>query len=201
MTSDPHSDREVYTPHILPRSLSHGRSTTAQPAPTAPAPAPTVEGEANASQRQQLEPLTSQETRLYEGHPSLLNFVVSIGSSAATVAFGLIVFAVNPAVLITGLVLSAGTFARVWIMRRYWNYTVTPRRVEMVYGIINRSSEEVRICDIRNINVRREGIRGWLNVGDVEIATAGGGDVEVVFQGVLRPHAVKELIRSIQDNE
>ncbi len=190
MTSDPHGDREVYTPHILPRSLSHGRSTAAQPAPPAPVPEPTVEAGA-----------TLQEARLYEGHPSLLNFVVSIGSSAATVAFGLIVFSVNPAVLITGLVLSAGTFARVWIMRRYWNYTVTPRRVEMVYGIINRSSEEVRICDIRNINVRREGIRGWLNVGDVEIASAGGGDVEVVFQGVQRPHAVKELIRSIQDKD
>lgn len=171
-------------PQVLPEGITRGRSSARhQPAAL-----------------QSIAPETQEnERRVYEGHPSLMNFVTSILTSAGTVTAGVMLLMVNPLILIGGIGLSVMTMARILIMRRCWSYIITERRVEMVYGIFNRSSEEVRIKDIRNINVRREGLRGLMGVGDVEIASAGGGEVEVIFKGVWRPHVVKQLIRTLQD--
>jgi len=177
--------QEVFMPQILPDGVSKGRAVTRRVTISVPGEVATAE----------------TERKMYVGHPSVFNFVTSILSSAGAVAAGVMLLPVNPFILMGGIGLSAVTLGRILIMRRCWCYHITERRVEMIYGFINRSSEEVRIRDIRNINVRREGLRGLLGVGDVEIASAGGGEVEVVFKGVWRPHAVKELIRSIQDQD
>ena len=112
---------------------------------------------------------------------------------------GIPLFFVNGFILFGGLVLAFVTYLRIWLRRKINVYLVSPKRIEVIHGLVAKSSKEVRIQDIRNINVKRRGIRGWLGVGDVEIATAGSGSVEVVFRGVFKPHEVKELVRSLQD--
>ena len=50
---------------------------------------------------------------------------------------------------------------------------VTPKRVELVWGLLTKSSNEVRIEDIRTINVRRKGFSGLLGIGTIEFSSTG----------------------------
>ncbi len=63
-------------------------------------------------------------------------------------------------------------------------YLITDRRVELVNGLIAKSSREIRIQDIRAINVSRQGILGLFGIGTVEFASAGSDGVEVAFDKV-----------------
>ncbi|MEM8955687.1 MAG: hypothetical protein AAGD22_16150, partial [Verrucomicrobiota bacterium] len=64
---------------------------------------------------------------------------------------------------------------------------------------ISKSSEEVRVCDIRAINVRKAGVKGLLGVGSVEFASAGSDGSDVVFEDVMGAHRLKENVRRLQD--
>ena len=80
-------------------------------------------------------------------------------------------------------------------------YLISRKRVEIIYGLLIKSSHEVRISDIRTINVKANGLKGLMGVGNVEFASAGSGGMEVEFRGVRRPHQIKELVRAIQDGK
>jgi hypothetical protein len=99
------------------------------------------------------------------------------------------------------LTLVAGLFCGLAIHRYASLYLVTSRRVEFVEGLVARSSREVRIVDIRAINVSRKGLRGLIGVGTVEFASAGGDDVEVAFRDVWNAAGIKRLVRSLQDQD
>ena len=101
--------------------------------------------------------------------------------------------------LFGGLVLVAVIYGYVCVVRSMSLYLVTPRRVEIIYGLITKSSNEVRVKDIRTINVKRSGFKGLLGVGDVEFSSAGGDGAEVVFRDVWAAQSVKALVREIQD--
>ena len=77
--------------------------------------------------------------------------------------------------LFMGLVLVAGVYGYVCVVRSMALYLVTSRRVEIIHGLITKSSNEVRVKDIRTINVKKSGFKGLLGVGDVEFSSAGWG--------------------------
>jgi|GEM_PF-561639 len=79
-------------------------------------------------------------------------------------------------------------------------YVVSDQRVELIEGLIATSSREVRIRDIRAINVSRTGVLGLLGVGTVEFASAGSDEVEVAFADVARATKVKLLVRKLQQD-
>jgi hypothetical protein len=87
------------------------------------------------------------------------------------------------------------------IARRSHDYIVTEERVEYVWGIIGRSSKEVRICDIRSLNVSEEGILGLLGLGSLEVSSASASGVEVRFKHLRRAHEVKKIIRKLQRDQ
>lgn len=86
------------------------------------------------------------------------------------------------------------------IIRSFDNYYVTRSRAEIVQGIIAKSSKEVRISDVRRIDVDKRGLLGLLNVGDVKLSSAGTGGFDVVFKYVRGAHRIKKIIRSVQKN-
>ena len=47
-------------------------------------------------------------------------------------------------------------------------YLVTTKRVEMEFGILGRNSKEVRICDIRAIDVVQRGFDAVIGLGTVK---------------------------------
>lgn len=136
---------------------------------------------------------------IFRGHPHPLNYPFSVGlSSAATIA-GIFLWSTNGVFLLAGLIFCMITYLRIAFERTVRVYLVTPERVEVIFGFVNKSSDEIRVRDIRAINVRTSGLKGLLGVGDVEFASAGGSEVEVVFRGVWKPHGVKRLVRAVQD--
>lgn len=78
------------------------------------------------------------------------------------------------------------------------DFYVTDERVEVVWGILGRSSKEVRIKDIRAIDVHEEGLAGIFGIGTVDFSSAGTAGVEVQFRDVRRAHQIKELVRELQ---
>lgn len=93
---------------------------------------------------------------------------------------------------------SAFLLITVWIARASREYLVTEERVEHLWGIIGRSSQEVRICDIRSIDVRERGISGMLGLGTVDFSSAANAGIEVSFRHVRKAHQIKVLVRGLQ---
>lgn len=81
-------------------------------------------------------------------------------------------------------------------MRR--KYAVTDRRVSSEYGIINKNSNEVRVQDVRSINLRKTGISGLLGIGTVEFSSAATDDADVTFWNISEAEKVRDLVRSLQ---
>lgn len=134
----------------------------------------------------------------YHGHPSWLAFtkplllsLLLLGCAIGAIQFGGKYF-------IIGLALSSFTFCCTIIARQHRDYYVSGERVEVEWGIIGRSSKEVRIVDIRSMDVHEKGLLGFLGIGNLDVSSAGSEGVEVQFRHVRKPHRIKELIRQLQ---
>ncbi|MFV1996287.1 MAG: PH domain-containing protein [Verrucomicrobiales bacterium] len=139
------------------------------------------------------------ERLLYSGHPSWLNFWRGWLISALALGGGAVYWERNGWILFAALLLTFAVYARACLLRAMRHYLVTDRRVELIYGLVSRSSHEVRVQDVRTINVSKPGFKGLLGVGSVDFCSAGGDGVEVQFCDLWRPHRVKALVRRAQD--
>jgi uncharacterized membrane protein YdbT with pleckstrin-like domain len=104
---------------------------------------------------------------------------------------------VNIARIIAGVLVVIFFF---WIQtdRSRRKYTVTGNRVIVEYGIISKRSNEIRVQDIRSINLVTSGLPGLLGIGRVEFASAATEDAEVVFWHTPEAQKVRDLVRSLQ---
>lgn len=136
---------------------------------------------------------------LYRGHPSALNYITSILISLGWLVAGIGMIFANPAVLFWAMGFGLLTLLRIGYARITNVFIVSRDRAELIQGLIAKSSKEVRIRDIRAINVIKRFPAGWLDVGNLEISSSASGEVEVLFKGVRAPHRIKKLIRQFQD--
>ncbi len=141
------------------------------------------------------------ERVLHKAHPSWLGYskelflVVLLG-----IATPLLYLVSSPWFLAT----AGGAVAMlltVWIARASREYLVTEERVEHMWGIIGRSSQEVRICDIRSIDVHERGLAGLLGLGTVDFSSAANAGIEVSFRDVRGAHKIKVLVRGLQKSQ
>ena len=107
---------------------------------------------------------------------------------------GLILWAVRAAFLVLALLV----FCWIELDKRRRRYTVTNKRVAVDYGIVNRVSSEVRISDIRSINLQKTGFTGLLGIGRVEFSSAATDDADVIFWNTPEAEKVRDLVRSLQ---
>ncbi len=77
-------------------------------------------------------------------------------------------------------------------------YKITTRRVSVEFGIVDKQSNEVRVQDIRSINLLCRGISGMFGIGRVEFASAAADDAEVVFWSVGGAEKIRDMVRSLQ---
>jgi len=107
---------------------------------------------------------------------------------------GLILWATRVALVVLAFLLVG------WIQldRSRRRYAVTNKRVSVEYGIVNRNSNEVRIPDIRSINLQKSGLSGLLGIGRVEFSSAARADAEVIFWNTPEAEKVRDLVRSLQ---
>jgi membrane protein YdbS with pleckstrin-like domain len=108
--------------------------------------------------------------------------------------YAVMLWAARAALLVLALLLIG------WIQldRARRRYAVTNRRVSAEFGIISRTSNEVRIQDIRSINLRQTGVMGLLGIGRVEFSSAATDDADVIFWNIPEAQKVRDLVRSLQ---
>ncbi|MEZ5327814.1 MAG: PH domain-containing protein [Verrucomicrobiales bacterium] len=136
---------------------------------------------------------------LYFGHPSLLTYWRSFALGIAVAFGGYYGSSYTGYLGLAGWLSASLILIYILIHRSSRDYFVSPLRVEVVDGIFSKNSKEVRIEDIRAINVKTRGVTGLLGVGTVEFASAGGEAIDVAFVNVSRAHKVKQLVRRVQD--
>ena len=151
-------------------------------------------------------PAQANEQVLWTGRVSSLHYAgkwifILILLAAVVASFwlvlpdlGLILWAARAALIVIALLIVC------WIEldQRRRRYTVTNKRVSVDYGIINRISNEVRISDIRSINLQKTGFTGMLGIGRVEFSSSATDDADVVFWNTPEAEKVRDLVRSLQ---
>ena len=134
----------------------------------------------------------------YREHPSWLSYAKPLFLALLLAIAGALGFPFGEIYLGVGAGLALFVLLCVGVARFSCDYIVTDERVERVWGIFGRSSKEVRIRDIRAIDVRETGLTGILGIGTVDFSSAGTAGVEVQFEKIRRAHGVKQLVRELQ---
>lgn len=135
---------------------------------------------------------------LYSGHPSVFNYPIALTTLVGGVTGGLWLYRIDPNLTLAGIALAVAGLARLSFVRFTHDYHIRPRRIEVTTGFLARSSREVRIEDIRSINVTCHGLLGIFGVGTVDFLTS-GDTPEISFERVWAARRIKALVRKLQD--
>ncbi len=167
----------------------------AAPVPWQPAPFPDGdEGKVPASDK--------PRTRLlYRGSPCVLTYWRSVLLAALVVFAGYALRDKSPGMVPAGLIIGPLILLRAVMHRLSTLYLITNSRVEVIEGLLSRSSRELRVADIRAINVTRTGITGLCGIGSIAFSSAAGAQDDVVFQRVFGATGLKNLVRRLQDGQ
>ncbi|OYW75929.1 MAG: hypothetical protein B7Z37_11045 [Verrucomicrobia bacterium 12-59-8] len=140
----------------------------------------------------------SGETILHHAHPSWLGYTKALILCLLLSIAGGLLCVIQLEYAVIALLCASSTLIAVGISRYSHDYIVTHERVELIWGLIGRSSKEARICDIRSIDVYESGIKGLLGLGTIDFSTAANAGIEVQFKDLRRAHEVKDLVRKLQ---
>lgn len=135
---------------------------------------------------------------LYRGHPSVLAQPLTLLGLVGGVVAGAWIYSTDSRLMLLCVLISIFSLARLTLVRFTHDYFISPRRIELVTGLVAKNSREVRISDIRAINVTCSGLVGVLGVGTVDFFTS-GDDPEVSFERIWAASRVKKLVRRLQD--
>jgi uncharacterized membrane protein YdbT with pleckstrin-like domain len=86
----------------------------------------------------------------------------------------------------------------IWLDKGRRKYSVTTKRVSVEYGILSKNSTEMRIQDIRSINLTTSGISGMIGIGRLEFSSAAADEDDVIFWNTPGAPAVRDLVRNLQ---
>jgi len=140
----------------------------------------------------------SGEIILRHSHPSWLGYMKALFLVLLLLIAAGLSYAIQPEYSIIAILCAVSLLIVVGIDRYTHDYIVTRERVELIWGIIGRSSKEARICDIRSIDVYEPGLKGMLGLGTIDFSTAANAGIEVQFKDMRRAHEVKDLVRKLQ---
>lgn len=129
------------------------------------------------------------EKLLWDGKPELSAYWLPLGLA------GLFALAALATGGIPALVLPAGIFGCVWLIRNQYYFRVTDKRIICKSGIIARRTSEIDIADIRSIDVTQSIMQRALGLGNLEFSSAAGPFKEAILLDVKQPEALKEMIR------
>ncbi len=148
--------------------------------------------------------ISTVEEQIWSGRPSNWNYffgwlltLLLLGAGA----FCLFIYLTaggTPALLAP---IVAGALMLLWIQirRRRRLYRVTNRKVEIQTGLVVKSSNEIRVKDIRSINVTKHGIAGFIGIGSVEFSSAATDRAEVIFVNIPGADRVRNLVTDLQE--
>lgn len=160
--------------------------------------APPVEPLIDDDEEEEEELFHDGERLLYAGHPSIASSPLALFFVVGGITGGVWLYAIDPVFTLAGIGLALLGMAYLSFMRFTQDYRITPRRIEVITGFLARSSNEVRIEDIRAINVTCRGFTGIIGIGTVDFFTSGDA-AEVSFRQIWAAQKVKTLVRRLQD--
>jgi len=140
----------------------------------------------------------SGEVILHHAHPSWLGYTKALFLVLLLLIASGLLLVIQLEYAIIALLCASSTLIAIGIARYSHDYIVTHERVELIWGIIGRSSKEARICDIRSIDVYESGLKGLLGLGTIDFSTAANAGIEVQFKDMRQAHDVKDLVRKLQ---
>jgi len=140
----------------------------------------------------------SGEVILRHARPSWLGYTKALFLVLLLLIAAGLLLAIQLEYAVIALLCATSTFIAIGIARYSHDYIVTRERVELIWGIIGRSSKEARICDIRSIDVYESGLKGLLGLGTIDFSTAANAGIEVQFKDMRQAHEVKDLVRKLQ---
>lgn len=86
-----------------------------------------------------------------------------------------------------------------WLYALYRRYDllleVTEDEVHLERGVFSRSATEIRLRDIKSVEVFQTLMQRLLGVGRIRLATAGTEGWEIEAEGLLDPEGIRELIQ------
>ena len=89
--------------------------------------------------------------------------------------------------------------AVVAVVRGNRTYRITNHRVISITGRVTKDTNELRVQDIRSMNVAKSGITGLLGVGKLEFSSAATDDADIIFYQIGGVDAVRNLVRKLQE--
>jgi hypothetical protein len=145
--------------------------------------------------------MPQEEELLYHGHPSWLSYPKALAAFVAFAGVSILCQRLHYGIewCITAAALALLCLAFVALDRMTTEYFVTTRRVEVESGLIGRSTKEIRVADIRAIDVTQSTFAALLGVGTIDFSSAAGREAEVRFANVYRPHRLKQTVRGLQE--
>jgi uncharacterized membrane protein YdbT with pleckstrin-like domain len=129
------------------------------------------------------EPAAATDATLWTGHPSHWHY------------FWMWFFGILLIPIVVGILMI------IWIFvdRARRTYMVTNAKIIFESGLIAKSSNEIRIRDVRSINLAKHGMVGFLGVGDLEFSSSATDKAEIVFSSIAHASDVRDLVRKHQD--
>ena len=121
------------------------------------------------------------ETPVLIAHPSAMNYIWFI-------VFGVLLI---PLFLI-GVVMILYAYINI----KTTCYVVTNRRVVVKTGLLSIRQSEIRVVDIRGVNLQRGLWQRMIGTGNITIGTAATGGAEIVMIGIGNPNHVVEAINA-----
>jgi len=134
-------------------------------------------------------------------HPSWLNYIGQYFFASIFFAVTVVMY-VKEITLWPIVAVSLGiiVFLSVIFKRASLAYTITKNSVRSRNGLIARDESEIRIIDVREVGVFQSIGQRVLGIGNVSFASAGTGGVEVVFEGINKPHKIKDFVNKLRNS-
>lgn len=141
--------------------------------------------------------MSKDETIIYQGRPSWLNYIWLYLISVAMVVFLIAISRLEDVevILIVELICLLIAIMVSAILRWRYFFTITDNRVIMREGLIARNTIEMQLRHIRAINVRQGIIERILGIGTVVFISAADSEAAVVFKGIRNPNGVKQWVQ------
>jgi uncharacterized membrane protein YdbT with pleckstrin-like domain len=143
------------------------------------------------------------DTKVTILHPSWLNYSGHFFLLVVFVAGAIVCFLNEREVLtVVGYVLVLVAFIvliHAVLRRLSHKFTITSDAVSSRAGIGARTEKEIRISDIRQVEVRQSVGQRIFGLGNVLFASAATSGIEVTFEGVRDPTGVKQKVNALRD--
>ena len=143
------------------------------------------------------------DTQVTVLHPSWLNysghfFLIIVFVAGAVVCFlkgGEVLTVVGYVLVLVALIILIHAVLR----RLSHKFTITSDAVASRTGIGARTEKEIRISDIRQVEVRQSVGQRIFGLGNVLFASAATSGIEITFEGVRNPTSVKQKVNGLRD--